>query len=63
MMRPLNDRVAEAMRRETLGFVRPLWADWPEEEKTERLQRADFLIRTLRELGVFIQIEEVKRGR
>lgn len=61
-MRALNDRVAEAMRRERLGLIRPLWHDWSEDQKADWLSRADHLIRTMKELGVFIAIEqEVKR--
>lgn len=60
--RPLNDRVAEAMRRERLGLIRPLWADFPDDSKIDWLNRADHLIRVLRELDVFVALEqEVKR--
>ena len=54
MPRALNDRVAEAMRRERLGLIRPLWADWPELEKADWLNRADHLLRLLNELGVSV---------
>jgi hypothetical protein len=60
--RSLNDRVAEAMRRERLGLIRPLWADFSDDSKADWLNRADHLIRLLRELDVFVALEqEVKR--
>lgn len=61
--RPLNDRVAEAMRRERLGLMRPLWADWSEEDKGDWLSRADHLIRIFKELGIFTAIEQEVRRR
>jgi len=61
-MRPLNDRVAEAMRRERLGLMRPLWEDFADDAKADWLRRADHLIRNFHELGIFVAIEqEVKR--
>lgn len=62
-MRALNDRIAEAMRRERLGLIRPLWADWSEEDKADWLSRADHLIRNFRELGVFVAIEQEGKRR
>jgi hypothetical protein len=57
-MRDIRDILAECMRRERLGLIRPLWFDWcafdneggPEEWR----RRADHLIRTLKELGVAV---------
>lgn len=60
-MRPLNDRVAEAMRRERLGQIGPKWADWLPDQKEDWLGRADSLVELLRELGVFVAIKEAKR--
>lgn len=60
-MRALNDRIAEAMRRERLGLIRPLWADWAEEDKADWLRRADHMLMLFKELGVFAAIEEEKR--
>lgn len=63
-MRSLADRIAEAMRRERLGLVRPLWADFAEEDKTDWLNRAEHLMRNCKELGVFVAIEqEIRRGK
>lgn len=62
-IRPLNDRIAEAMRQERLGLMRPLWADFPEDQKGDWLSRADHLLRVCNELGVFVAIkQEAKRG-
>lgn len=49
------------MRRERLGIIRPLWADFPEDGKADWLARADHLIRTCKELGVFIAIDKDRR--
>lgn len=55
--REIRDIVAEAMRVERLGFVRPLWRDWdafaPDETERVRL-RADHLIRLLAGEGLAI---------
>ena len=56
--RALNDRVAEAMRRERLGLIRPLWADFPEDQKADWLSRADHLLRSLKDLGVFVAVKD-----
>lgn len=56
--RSLDDRIAEAMRRERLGLMRPLWADWPEADKAEWLSRAQHLRRLFLELGISIKIAE-----
>lgn len=56
-MRSVEDRIAEAMRRERLGLIRPLWADWSEQQKIDWLSRAAHLRRILVELG--LKIEEV----
>lgn len=51
-MRSLRDIVAEAMRRERLGLMRPLWADLDDVFKQQWLLRADVLIRIASEYGV-----------
>ena len=51
MTRPLRDIVAEAMRRERLGFARPAWEDAGEEFKEEWRRRADHLLRIIEELS------------
>lgn len=61
-VRALNDRIAEAMRRERLGLIRPLWEDWPEDQKADWLSRAHHLIRNCRELGVFVAIEKERQN-
>lgn len=56
--REIRDILAESMRRERLGLVRPLWLDWcafdneggPEQWRL----RADHLMRLLKELGLSI---------
>lgn len=56
--REIRDILAECMRRERLGLIRPLWFDWcsfdneggPEQWRL----RADHLIRILKELGVVV---------
>lgn len=56
--RPIRDVLAEMMRRERLGLIRPLWADWcdgdndggPEQWRL----RADHLIRLLASEGCTI---------
>jgi hypothetical protein len=53
--RPIRDILAEAMRRERLGLIRPLWADWKAFGDTECeyvRKRADHLMRILAEFGV-----------
>lgn len=57
-MRSLDDRIAEAMRRERLGAATPPWADWPEASKIEWLSRAAQLRRLLSSLGVEIKLQE-----
>jgi hypothetical protein len=42
-MRPLRDRLGEAMRRARVGLVRPLWADLPEDAKEDYRLAADRL--------------------
>lgn len=46
------------MRRERLGLMRPLWADWPEADKADWLTRADHLLRLFTELGVTATAKE-----
>jgi|GEM_PF-3244156 len=56
--RDIRDVVAEAMRHERLGLVRPLWSDWcdfdneggPEDWR----RRADHLIRLMRQNGISV---------
>lgn len=50
-MRPFRDILAEAMRRERLGLMRPLWGDADEEFRETWRRRADFVIRVLHEIG------------
>ncbi|MER8762864.1 hypothetical protein [Mesorhizobium sp. M0968] len=52
MMRPIRDILAEGMRRERLGLIRPLWQDWDEDSREEVRRRADHLIRILSDAGV-----------
>lgn len=50
--RPIRDILAEVIRRERLGLIRPLWADWKEfaDDECEHVRkRADHIIRTLKE--------------
>lgn len=62
-VRSLNDRIAEAMRRERLGLIRPLWADFPEGDKGDWLGRADHLLRLCNELGVFVALKDTRHGK
>jgi hypothetical protein len=50
--RPVRDILAECMRRERNGLMRPLWSDWWEEGREPVRRRADHLIRLLNEFGV-----------
>ncbi len=52
MTRPLRDAIAEAMRRERLGLIRPLWTDADDVLKEPWRLRADVVIRILGEIGV-----------
>ncbi|ESY89041.1 hypothetical protein X739_00665 [Mesorhizobium sp. LNHC220B00] len=52
MTRPIRDILAEGMRRERLGLVRPLWQDWDEDGREEVRRRADHLLRILSDAGV-----------
>lgn len=59
MARALNDRVAEAMRRERLGaLLSHVWRDFSPEERADWLSRADHLIRILKELDVFVAVKD-----
>ena len=53
--RPTRDVLAEMMRRERLGLIRPLWADWcdfdPNGGPEQWRLRADHLIRLLATAG------------
>lgn len=63
-MRPLNDRIAEAMRRERLGNAGPHWSQFTDEQKADWLRRADEFRRLCTELGVFVAIRgEGRNGR
>lgn len=53
--RPIRDILAEMMRRERLGLIRPLWQDWArfaDDECEHVRRRADQLIRLLEGEGV-----------
>ncbi|RWO37295.1 MAG: hypothetical protein EOS11_28840 [Mesorhizobium sp.] len=50
--RSIRDILAECMRRERYGLVRPLWADMDDETQEEVRRRADHLIRILADYGV-----------
>jgi len=53
--RPIRDVLAEMMRRERLGLIRPLWEDWTRfaDDQCEHVRRrADHLIRLLEGEGV-----------
>jgi hypothetical protein len=57
--RPVRDILAECLRRERLGLVRPLWADADDDAREEVRRRADHLIRILADYGVrFDQVGE-----
>lgn len=43
-MRPLRDRIGEAMRRARIGLARPLWADLPDYAQEDYRKAADFLL-------------------
>lgn len=53
--RPIRDILAEMMRRERLGLIRPLWQEWThfaDDECEHVRRRADHLIRLLEGEGV-----------
>ncbi|TIN36823.1 MAG: hypothetical protein E5Y10_22095 [Mesorhizobium sp.] len=52
MTRPVRDIVAECIRRERYGLIRPLWADADDDSREEVRRRADHLIRLLADYGV-----------
>jgi len=52
MSRPVRDILAECIRRERYGLIRPLWAGADEEAREEVRRRADHLIRLLSDYGV-----------
>ncbi|TJV03557.1 MAG: hypothetical protein E5Y35_26490, partial [Mesorhizobium sp.] len=52
MSRPVRDIVAECLRRERYGLIRPLWADADDDSREEVRRRADHLIRLLSDYGV-----------
>ena len=56
--RSLNDRVAEAMRRERIGDARPLWRDFSDDNKEDWLNRAERLRSLLEGLGVFMTAKD-----
>jgi hypothetical protein len=62
--RAIRDILAECLRRERLGLIRPLWADWSrvDDASCEQVRlRADHLIRLLADLGVeLVQTGEPK---
>lgn len=51
-VRPFRDILAECMRRERYGLIRPLWADADDDSREEVRRRADHLIRILADYGV-----------
>ncbi|TIN76754.1 hypothetical protein [Mesorhizobium sp.] len=51
-MRAVRDILAECMRRERYGLIRPLWAEMDDETQEEVRWRADHLIRILADYGV-----------
>lgn len=53
-MRAVRDILAEAMRRERYGLIRPLWPDADEDLREEVRRRADHLIRILADAGVHL---------
>lgn len=57
-MRTARDILAECVRRERYGLIRPLWSDADEEMREEVRRRADHLIRLLSDYGVDL----VQRG-
>ncbi len=52
MMREIRDILAEGMRRERLGLVRPLWPAMDEDSREEVRRRADHLMRILSDYGI-----------
>lgn len=52
MTRQVRDILAECMRRERYGLIRPLWADADDDMREEVRRRADHLIRILSDYGV-----------
>lgn len=52
MTRPVRDILGEAIRRERLGLIRPLWADCLEDLREAYRRRADFILRLLSSDGV-----------
>lgn len=51
-MREIRDVLAECIRRERYGLIRPLWADADDDAREEVRRRADHLIRILSDYGV-----------
>ncbi|TIU02308.1 MAG: hypothetical protein E5W43_00755 [Mesorhizobium sp.] len=58
MSREICDILAECMRRERYGLIRPLWADADDDSREEVRRRADHLMRLLSDYGVDL----VRRG-
>ncbi|TJV51132.1 MAG: hypothetical protein E5Y01_16215 [Mesorhizobium sp.] len=52
MSREIRDILAECMRRERYGLIRPLWADADDDSREEVRRRADHLMRLLSDYGV-----------
>lgn len=52
MSRPARDILAECIRRERYGLIRPIWSDADEDAREEVRRRADHLIRLLSDYGV-----------
>ncbi|TGT72931.1 hypothetical protein EN802_13715 [bacterium M00.F.Ca.ET.159.01.1.1] len=52
MTREIRDVLAECLRRERYGLIRPLWADADDDAREEVRRRADHLTRLLSDYGV-----------
>ena len=57
--RPLNDILAECLRRHRYGLMRPLWADHPDDAlKQEWIRDADRFLSVLKSAGLVIERAE-----
>lgn len=59
MSRPARDILAECLRRERYGLIRPLWLEFDEDAREEVRRRADHLIRLLSDYGVELAQRDV----
>jgi hypothetical protein len=55
---PLRDRLADAMRVERFGQVRPLWPDLEERIRDRWRERADRLLILARNRGISIEVSD-----